>query len=566
MWGMGLEDIEADEGVSAEKARVLEGYWDSRIIPEKGFDIAQSMDRSPKLDCLLSVDASPDPSLGSRETQKLAVERIKNLIRVAQKVYRTGNRELQLKGYSRQMTESPHFSPEDLDLCLPAVQIFANNGAFGKLVENFNHETLYKMFAEDNIEKLMGDFNRRDAGSFGKDSYGVTSSFLHSVMRWASEHARADPAFGLFSHRLNMLSRELYHNLKGHVYQDVILEKPANGVGLLTSTDSSPLPELLVARLNNSAEKVMVNNVDCCITGPYGEHRAASMLYWLDKSVFTWEMYAIGEKQDVSVNSDPFGLGIFVKTIGKHSQNCYENDYLVLEGFPAKLEQYAHIGLLKPITGENMSGEYKESGFNIPKPNVSLPQNLMTLPELMYVLGLVTARKLKIPKLFINTGHSNRTQRSVQDSVKEIIRITGNESAWDEEKKCLDRDPLTNEPFASFNVGEKKFQYTHFLRKKPLDSSIVGKIQYEDESGYSSWRGEGFFDTWYWWNHFIGNTYQNWSEAQCAKHPYAERVWRRKNVRRTHELHPESYWNEGIGYCKGVEVDVEKECKRLGIS
>jgi len=572
---------------------------DDKINPIIAGELASQLDRIPKLDYAARI--SPDDGFlhRDREPRKYAVERIKNLIRVAQKVYcllyknneadkaniqltpdqrrkRKKLRQENLQAYPRQIAENGRFLPEDLNLCTPAINIFKHNPHFKKLAEGFEHKTLRAMFLDDRIDAIMAEFNRNGDHVFGKDPLGITSSFLHDLMRWTANYANRDveryTEFQLLSKRLNFLSRELHYGESDHVYQDLILDNPLRSndkvVSILTSTDIISPETMLVARLNNSAAKVMTNEVDCCITGPHGKHSATTLLYWLDPAVYTWEFYAAGE-HDTMTAQLPFGLGIFFKARGHHSSTKESTDYLVFEGFPANSHKYAHIGTLGTLNAESLSKELRAFALD-PQPNVSFAETPFTLPELVYALGIATAKKLGIPKMLINTEHGERTQYSVRHSLNEIMRITGNSAIWDADAQKLLKDPLTADGrFAEFEAHArtydnqektKKFAYTHFIKKPPLPPHIIQEIK---SPVNHRWRGEILLDTTFPWTTFVGKAYRTWPTTEDGFNPHDWRGWHVHTYFNDPRGQLEPCWNLGIGYCRGIEVDVEKECARL---
>ncbi len=537
-----------------------------RIDPHLGFEMAHDLNRNPKIDCRLSIKNAGPETIERIENQ--ALDHFKGLVRIIQKVYKIRDRPSQIAGYKKQLNNRQNCSPEDLELYLPAVTLFSAYAerkpeGFDQLVHNLEP----KEFA-DLIEGgvSLSSFDKRKDRTFQIMARKFLERLNECLPRLEYEVKHTvfveGPSYNKFISQFERLCRE------------IVVDVDPEGANELIQDFKTDYDRLLIARLNYSAEKVMLNDVDCCITGPYGDHRAATMLNWLDSSVFTWEMYSCAEILNEQVpRREPFGLAIFVRATGNHFSKKKE-EYLVFEGFPANRKKYSRIGKLDSVCEDVLSFDRDES-FVFPDSCMSLPEREFSLPELVYVLGLITARELKIPKLFINTSHSPQTQQSVDDSVLKMLEITGNKNNWDYGRKCLIKDPLTNGPMECISLGDKKFQYTHFLQKPRLDASLVTKLCKEDETRYrkvietncfNEWSGESVFDTWYWWNVFIGNTYDNWPKALKEAHPYAARVSKRAKWRRKNDMHPESYWNLGIGYCKGFEVDVAKECERLGIS
>jgi len=580
---MGLDGEVSEEFVD-EREHFLHGFSDDKVNLKYCWLRALQFDRRPKLN--FEIGISPDFENGShtftpgaRDPQKFAIESIKNIMRVAQKVYRTSN-QTQIDAYARQMRESPNFSPEDLNVCIPALTIFnkykksenSESNNLEKLVDLFDDDTK-KMFVESNIKKIMEDFNHGRNWWTGRDNefLGNARYFLHVLMLWMSSYVRHDTElkseYELLSPRLNMLSRELWYGLAYGIYQDSISEHSGTTFPSVRSTQRTRPAHTLVARLNNSPKKIMANDVDCCITGPNGKHRAATALYWLDPAVYTWEFYAFSDNDGAIDGHLPFGLGIFFKAKGHHSSKKDPQEYLVLEGFPANVYRYGHINWLTEEGRET----YKELQKLLPGVswNVALPETLHSLPELIYVLGLVTAKSLGIPKLFINTEHSERTQYSVRHSLNEIMQFTGNNKMWNADAQKLMKDPLTEEgSFAAFEVQTrvyggkkktKKFNYTHFLKKPSFPSELIPKI-----AGISGkWNGEGLFDTHFPWKKFVGSAYRTWPTKEKDFDP---RAWMGEHSRdyfkdKHGQLEP--CWNLGIGYCRGIEVDVQDELEAL---
>jgi len=472
-----------------------------RIDVAAGHKMAASIDREPKLCNVL--DVRPKSVFGEADTS--AINRFRNLVYVFRKAYKLRDNDIQLEGYKTQISKSQRFPSVDFDLCRHVFELLSARQDFGAFISGLKPNEFKNLFTDDNIESSVKSFNERSDLAFFK----LTDKFVNKLMNWVAEGG--GPGSDQYIARLLNLKRELT--------RERFLLDP---VGI--SDDDWKLhthrDPLLWSKLNYSAEHVMVNQVNCCITGPYGKHRDASILYCLDPNVFAWMFHPLGE--GFSSLLDPFGLGIFVRVKGRHFSKKKNKDYLVFEGFPANQEHYWRL---------------KNSG--------------LSMPDLVYKCGLQLANELKISKMFINTCHSNHTQPSVDDTVSELIKMTGHQDAWTD-KEGLIKDPLTKGDLASLEVGNKQFLYTHFLQKPRLDRYLVEKLRKQD-----NWSGESVFDTWYDWNKFIMDTYDSWPPEFKARHPYTKSVAKRGR---------DPQWNLGIGYCKGFEVDVEKECERLGIS
>ncbi len=606
---MGLDEAVSGK-LSDERELFLQGFSDDKVNLDYGWTRALQFDRRPKLNFVGGIGTDFEQELyglsdRDRHPKKYAIESIKNLMRVAQKVYRTSDR-TQIDAYARQMRESSHFSPEDLNLCIPALAIFSKHNNLEKLVNGLRGD-LKKMFVENDIKKIMREFNRRDGVFSESSSMSVARSFLYGVMFWMNYYVRYDTKshaeFNLLAARLNMLGRELCYGAGYDFHQDALLV-PAftNGVRFFASTQQTQHSDILVAQLNNSPEKIMTNDVDCCITGPNGKHRTATMLYWLDPAVYTWEFYALNVSDESVDKNLPFGLGIFFKAEGHHCSKKKSQDYLVLEGFPANVYKTCHINQLngvKPEKYKKVQKSFPDVSWNVALPNpiaerlrlterfspadyqilrkfshfgpeyTLLPHTPRSLPELIYALGLVTAKSLGIPKLFINTEHSERTQYSVRHSLNEIMRFTGNGEIWNEDTHQLMKDPLTADgSFASFDAHArvyggkekvKQFKYTHFLKKSPFPPELVAKIA----GASGKWNGEGLFDTFFPWAKFVGSAYRTWPTREEDFDPRAWMSEHSQDYFKDKHGQLEPCWSLGIGYCRGIEVDVQDEWEAL---
>jgi len=478
-WRMGLEDK-------------------TRIDVETGHNMALSLDRNLKLQGWVIVGQKR--AYGEIDTS--AFRKFKNLVHVLRKACRIGDNRIQLEGYKTYVNKSQRFPEEDFDMCQQAFEMTEARQDFKDFISGLEPNEFRDIFAESNIESSIKSFNTRMDLNFCKSA----DIFLNKLMCWTQ--ARKSPGSDLFFEKVHYLRIEL------------LREQYLRNPGGLSDDDweyYKKMDPVLDFKLNYSAKHVMVNQVNCCITGPSGKHRDASILYWLDENVFSWTLHPIRSAR-MSV-LDPFGLAIFVKAKGRHFSSQKEEDYLVFEGFPANQEHYWRL---------------KKLG--------------VSLPRLVYDCGLWLARELKISKMFINASHSNNTQQSVDDTVREMISIAEHQESWSD-KEGLISDPLTKDVLASLEIGNKQFVYTHFLRKPCLDINLVGKLRRRD-----NWLGESVFDTWYDWNKFIMDTYDSWLPESKALHPYAESVAKRGK---------DPQWNLGVGYCNGFEVDVKTEYKRL---
>jgi len=419
---------------------------------------------------------------------------------------------------------------------------------FENVIEIFSNETAYewiKSFPSEPAEALVNAM-RPKKPRHPRKLFKLAKEFistLHNFPQLPSEEPRlnASTLFNIESVLLFMRRRnEGAFFSKKNVYRHH-----------LEICDRKERSGSIVACLNSSVKDMLAfNKIDCCVAGTEGKSRDAPIIYFLDPAV-----HILGFKKGVRQDGtfSPSGIGIFTEAGGYHVANQTEKyRYLVLEGFPANTEWYLSFDCINPqsLTFEGIR---------------DLKIKSLSVADFVYVLGLITAHMLHIPKIFINTEHSGG-MRSVDDVVHAAaIQASLPQESWeiDRNKKLkLLKDPYTKGSFQVLrdpvsgmiilDTGQNTFEYTHVFKKPQLSNDLIQKIRYNEE-----WNGEGFFDTFYAWNKFIMETYPKWSSELKKIHPYAENVWR-------HGKDPQ--WNLGIGYCKGFEVDVEKECKRLGIS
>jgi len=316
----------------------------------------------------------------------------------------------------------------------------------------------------------------------------------------------------------------------------------------------------LEAMLNRVSVSFAIDNViNCCVT----KKAEGLLLYLFDKSVHVWDFSIKGLHGNVP---SPFGLSILVETIGNHCSELPKmKKYLIFEGFPVNTRYYGQINSLKACSD-------------------SFP-SAMKFSQLPYLLALFTARILNIPYLFVNTSHSG-LQRSVEDAVRESAHYAGlaQGDSWRFSKHK--RFKLLKDPYTSSEINlltdsdseviydqhGKPFKLTHFLEKQ-LNTGRHGLNK------YPPYEQLGFFDTWYAWNRFITESSLDDELAGEARSYYKRDVISRTILKRPeglktgqpallrNEYRPvySSFWNNGIGYCKGFEVDVKTECERLRI-
>ncbi len=511
---MGLEEL------------LSEWYPDGfgRIKCREGYERACAKDKAPKQSFYLSYTKKP-------EVSKLnSLDEVKDLAYLFLQIKNTLPSDVK-SAWQNWREQSPFslYSSEEKNLFEMAVNICSDEK---------NHkwlESISSKYADSLVLALEGEKVRHPL----RKLYSLAAHFIETVKM--PPQAASDMNSMLFTLIIATLKRGLVDDF--HAFEKSGAKLYRHHVIKLPRESNEVADEPIMAGVNHSAQDSMLNFVGCCITA--GKSREAPILYWLDDAVHLWQTYIIAKNH----GPFPFGLGIFVEAEGNHvSKPGKKEKYLILEGFPAQQLTYSTIG------------------------NVSFQSNDMisacdwiTLPQAVYLLGLSAAKSRNIPRLFVNTEHSGR-QRSVEDAVREAaISSQLPMDAWKVNRHNefkLIKDPYTDGSFMQLTDANteriindstgKPAEYTHFLGKSQFSSNLISELRRD-----LSWNGEGFFDTWYGWNKFIMESYPAWSEEMKNKHPYAEAVFK-------HGKDPQ--WNLGIGYCKGFEVDVEKECKRLGIS
>lgn len=553
-----------------------------RIKALQGAHLAQKTTKYPRRAMYFSITENTGAT-----TPSDSLARFKGLLHILRQLKNTAGEKHRLENLYRAYDQKQELATDDLDLYLPVIRFFSNNY---HALENVLQAPRPKEFLIDgaitrqDVEKLK----RRADPAF----YEKANAYLHAIgtalqkkvtrkkknlqlqeIILQTERLRqeiADSAlssspktrYGIDVEHLNSQG-ETTKNRLAYLNDDALT--PAQARKRFPKrpayfTDDAPTPEQarkrfhmhatgfshtfsktphrLAAKMNHSATNLLVNVVNCCISGPHGKSKEASILYWLDPAVHVWE---------VTPDPYPAGLVLCVEATGHHaSRPDDQTKYLVLEGFPANKNFYAHIARVHSAGGDN---DLRTT-------------DSYTLAQMAYILGLKTAQTQGISKLFINAEHTGR-QQSVEDTVIAAAQANipdGSTYRVKDGKFILRKDPLANAPCARITAGDHTFAYTHQLHKQPLDPTVVSALRNDPQ-----WDGEGYFDTWYGWNRFIGDLSPEPLEEICTRHPYARRVWERAQARRKQHLHPESYWNLGIGYCTGIEVDVEKECARLKI-
>ncbi len=608
IWGATYEEYHKMYYVDLEElARIYpEGF--GKINCRRGFLLARERERDLKKEWKFDsitgpfmVDIMPIPVKPAH--MKLdALNRFKNLVHLTAQLRNTNGLTKAINGVQR-FTEL--FSEEDRALCLPLIEWYRastreekNNVHFlfrrlffnikQSIAEEYSTKefihcvdaSLYEV-AQKTTEDLslhlfyLFDLKELPKGKEGVQRYGDCLSDEDRIWlpyieaycdpdrmpdlkadenEWFQELAeRLAEKISLHLNSISNFVDKFYQELDT-LKKELSIEKNQLNVNI---TDGQLVG--LSARRNDSVKSVTDNQVGCCITGSAGISRDATIISWLDPAVHLWEFRTFNDNysRDLpEIFKEVFGLALLIETEGNHVSAPHDpQKYLVFEGLIANQNYYARIGKLR---FHQHDGKIEREGVHAKGKEVQV-----SFPNFVYNLALRTAKELGIKKLFINTEHSGR-QFSVEDFAREVAQeYIEHRGIWGFKgrKFKLKRDTVSRSSFAQFadsngqiiyDKGGKPFEYTHFLRKPSLSGSIVQAIERD-----ASWSGEEYFDTWYGWNKFIMETYPKWSEELRKQHPYAESVAKRGK---------DPQWNLGIGYCKGFEVDVEMECKRLGMS
>jgi len=507
---------------------------DKRIDNRVGYWFAVN---SNKKDCEFSL-----PILAPQDNPAVdeapALLRVNNLAHIIREIYNTGGNVDSLSrlrdACSANNLKNRYLSEEDFDIILPLFELLQNSAARERFYAGMKER-------ESKIQSsgLRFDTPFKHVKEVEEFNKGYVNSSIHfysegyvKALSGTLESMRASS-----NNIIEVIDKEL------QVLKSKLSEECNRFYKLSKSADHFVFSKMDSLQTCRNSPRIAIDvGIDCCIAQPDGKSKEATVLYALDKSVDVWS-FTFG---DGWPPYNAFALAIFVKARGHHFSKKDNEDYLVLEGFPANHRYYSVVGTLdgkfRCLFTENYSFGH-------------LGRLELTFPELVYVIGLKTAKQSGIPKLFVNADHSDK-QKSVQDAVRTAAVECGlpRGEVWDRGShgsfKLL--KDASGSDFAKATLGGPDFSYTHFLKKRPLPSSLVRMIRKD-----SDWNGESVFDTWYGWNKFIMDTYDGWSPESKALHPYAESVAKRGK---------DPQWNLGIGYCKGFEVDVEKECKRLHIS
>ncbi len=452
-----------------------------------------------------------------------ALDRFKGLVYLLYRLRATHGNQEYVSRLRQEFLENKisnfNFSSEDFAFYLPIIELYSQT----KIRDKFAKHIVPKGLASF-VDGRYDEFIRQTSPAWYTYAGHYLEQLIEHTMQFAPKdfHLLVDTTTEVLS-GLDNLCAALLNELQDIEKMDISGFAPIDG---------------LKVESNISDRRVLENHIDCCITGPKGGARDASVLYRIDPSVDVFHFSPSGMMGDTL----PFGMAILSKAKGWHVSDRKKKEYLVLEGFPANQKYCARMGDFKHR--ERLYGEYTGHEFS--------------LYQFVYMLALWRANFLGIPQLFINVEHSPGAQPSVGYAIREAASFANiPQSIWEFDrhprKFSLLKDPYTNGgDFEYIDCTNKRLEYTHFLQKPRLSSKLISRFRNDQ-----NWHGEVFFDTWYAWNEFIMATYPEWSDKLKADHPYAEAVWRRGK---------DPQWNLGIGYCKGFEVDVAKECKRLGIS
>jgi hypothetical protein len=532
-----------------------------KIKALQGAQLAQKTTKYPRRAMYFSMTENPNAA-----TPSDSLARFKGLLHVIRQLKNTAGAKHRLENLCRAYAQRQELATDDLELYLPVIRFFSNH-----------YRTLANVLRAPRPQEFLidGPITKHDVEKLKQRAdplfYEQANAYLYAISSTLGKRAARDKKnqdlqeivthimklqqeitnyalssspktrYGIDVEHLNSQGETTKSRL-AYFNDDALTPAQARKRFSMHATGFSytfsKAPDRLAAKLNNSATNLLVNVVNCCISGPYGKSKEASILHWLDPAVHVWE---------ITPDTYPAGLVLCVEATGNHASRPDDlTKYLVLEGFPANKNFYANIASVYSAGGDN---DLRTSEH-------------YTLAKMAYIFGLKTAQTQGISKLFINAEHTGR-QQSVEDTVFEAAKANipdHNTYRLKDEKFVLRKDPHTNAPFAQITVGDNAFAYTHHLQKQPLNPELVTALRNDPH-----WNGEGYFDTWYGWNKFIGNLCSEQVEEIGKSHPYARRVWERAQTRRKQQRHPESYWNLGIGYCRGIEVDVAKECARLNI-
>ncbi len=489
--------------------------------------------------------------------EALAVSQLNNLVYVIREIYNTSRNQESfarlLNACAVNKLKNIDLSEEDRALILPFFDILGDSSAreifYAGLKER--ESRVYNLGLRfDTQSDLVKEIRKLNKGYVNFNNYVDGVQYV-SVLIQTLESMKVRDA----GRQLDVTDKAL-RTLKSRL-EDELRGSCAHSQKNLDVSVFYKLDKLCAAR--NFPKIAIDAGVDCCITQPDGKSKEATVLYAIDKTVTVWSFSFKGG----SVYYDTsFALAIFVKARGHHFSKTVPENYLVLEGFPANQRYYSRVG---KMDAKFVCSDIENYALG------RLGRSEVSFTELVYILGLKTAKREGISKLFVNTEHSDR-QKSVHDAIRTaaIECSLSRGEVWDmgshgsfkllkdqhtEKDFQVFKDPGTNEVLLydkNRNGKREPFEYTHFLQKRALPAQLVKMIRKNP-----LWKGENVFDTWYGWNRFIMDTHKQWSDELKAKHPYAKAIYERGR---------DPQWNLGIGYCKGFEVDVEKECKRLGIS
>jgi hypothetical protein len=157
--------------------------------------------------------------------------------------------------------------------------------------------------------------------------------------------------------------------------------------------------------------------------------------------------------------------------------------------------------------------------------------------SMFYEAILKYARQKKLKTIIVNASHSDN-----QESPNDFLRYVA-----DEQNRARDDESSITYSYEHIKKGNKRFTlhrpkdaiefqgewFTHQIQKKIMDGRVIDMFHKDGFKDSVKYCGELYSDTWWLYNKVLGRE--------------------------------KPQWNDCTGYVRGIEIDVEEECRRLGL-
>jgi len=295
------------------------------------------------------------------------------------------------------------------------------------------------------------------------------------------------------------------------LWEEYYLNQPEDTVldylnNLLLRLGGSKYFNRVKIEFNDNIANDIVDKTGSCISGPLGKYKFASLLYLLDDNIdlLSLNTYKIEKGNESFI--DTIGKAILVKTTDREKHR----PVLLIDGV---------------ITGPAVGKIHSEFDW-----------------KKAYWYAILKAALGKYETVILNT-EDTVSQKPVTAFIEYVAERLGKKDSVGI-KDCQNFGLKETEMDKEING----FKYTHWLEKPSMNEEAIRRISLD------SYNGEQYLDAFFLWNQYIRETYTSWPENLKLEHTYAKEKF---------EGHTASFWNQGRGFVRGIEVNVPQELERL---